>query len=310
VGAEWLAKFSGIAAFTASLPKLIRGIPGAENGFHPNAVAGCLVLFIPLQALLVLDEIRSGDRGFTKICRVSVYGVSLALTVAMLAASQSRGGIIGLALGLAAATTWSGRPGRIAMAIVVPAAIAATFIVRPWPVWEAALVSSGSVANTDLAQRFELWSRAVYAIGDFPATGMGMNTFREIVPVLYPTSLIPARFDVAHAHNHLLQAALDLGLPGLIGYLAVWIGVGAMLVRTYRRASVRRDRILASGLGAALVAHFSFGMVDAIPLGAKVGILFWLALGLAASLHNVAMGAADRSSAASRRDQDAIRVAG
>ena len=31
-------------------------------------------------------------------------------------------------------------------------------------------------------------------------------------------------------------------------------------------------------------------MTDAIPLGAKVGVLFWLALALCASLHQVALG--------------------
>jgi hypothetical protein len=32
-----------------------------------------------------------------------------------------------------------------------------------------------------------------------------------------------------------------------------------------------------------------FGMTDAIPLGAKVGVLFWMTLALCVSLHQVAM---------------------
>ena len=77
-----------------------------------------------------------------------------------------------------------------------------------------------------LGGRAEIWSRALYVIEDFPLTGMGMNTFRRVMPVLYPTTPIGSNDalieDVGHAHNHLLQAALDLGLPGLIAYLAIW----------------------------------------------------------------------------------------
>jgi O-antigen ligase len=117
---------------------------------------------------------------------------------------------------------------------------------------------------------------------------MGMNTFRTVMPVLYPSRETSWGYDVAHAHNHLLQAALDLGLPGLVAYLAVWIGIAVALIRTYRAAGDRRDRILAGGLGAGLVAHFGFGTTDAIPLGAKVGVLFWMTLAVAISLHQIA----------------------
>ena len=90
-------------------------------------------------------------------------------------------------------------------------------------------------------------------------------------------------------HNHLLQAALDLGIPGLIAYLALWIIAAALLVQVYRHSSVHAYRSMASGLGVGLIAHFVFGMADVIPLGAKVGVLFWLALALTVALHQVAL---------------------
>jgi putative inorganic carbon (HCO3(-)) transporter len=46
---------------------------------------------------------------------------------------------------------------------------------------------------------------------------------------------------------------------------------------------------MAGGLGAGLIAHFVFSMTDAIPLGAKAGVLFWVTLGLVVSLHRVAL---------------------
>ena len=97
-----------------------------------------------------------------------------------------------------------------------------------------AISRSGPEMARNVSGRVELWSRALYGIHDFPFTGMGMNVFRKVMPGLYPTYMATPGFDVAHAHNHLLQAALDLGVPGLIAYLALWIGTAALLVRVYR----------------------------------------------------------------------------
>jgi putative inorganic carbon (HCO3(-)) transporter len=134
----------------------------------------------------------------------------------------------------------------------------------------------------------EFWSSGIHAIHDFPLTGMGMNGFRKLMPTRYPTSLTGTR-DMAHAHNSFLQAALDLGIPGLIAYAAIWMVTAVLLITVYRRSGVPVYRILAGGLGAGLIAQFIFGIFDAIPLGSKVGVLFWLTLALAGGLHRVGM---------------------
>jgi hypothetical protein len=40
------------------------------------------------------------------------------------------------------------------------------------------------------------------------------------------------------------------------------------------------------GLGGGLFAHLIFGLFDAISLGAKPGIFFWMLLGLITGLYN------------------------
>src|SRR5438874_1817057 len=47
LGANWFAKFSLLGVVGGRLPRVIRGMTGAEEGFQPNAVGGCLVLFVP-----------------------------------------------------------------------------------------------------------------------------------------------------------------------------------------------------------------------------------------------------------------------
>jgi len=170
-----------------------------------------------------------------------------------------------------------------AFACVTAAAILC-WINHPWDdvAGQATALYAGDEVN--LSVRFEIWSRAIYGIQDFPFTGMGMNAFRKVVHVQYPLFTVSPDLDIAHAHNAVLQAALDLGIPGMIACLGIWSTAGLMLVRVYRHSKNPLRRRVALGIGAGLVAHFLFGMGDAIPLGAKVGVFWWVALAIAAAL--------------------------
>ena len=44
----------------------------------------------------------------------------------------------------------------------------------------------GGGLSSDVESRIELWSRAISMIEDFPFTGIGMNNFRRVMPVMYP----------------------------------------------------------------------------------------------------------------------------
>src|SRR5258708_39367261 len=60
LGTNWTSKLGDLGDITGRLPVLIRGVPGAEEGFHPNAVAGMLVLFIPVQLRVLIGGARFG----------------------------------------------------------------------------------------------------------------------------------------------------------------------------------------------------------------------------------------------------------
>jgi putative inorganic carbon (HCO3(-)) transporter len=292
LGTNWFGKFPILGSIVERLPRAIRGVPGAEEGFQPNAVAGCLLLFIPLQVALLTGEARAwllaarlNDRA--RVLLVGAQAALLALTAGTLLLTQSRGAWVGLIAALLAFLAWHGRLTRtLAAGIVVGLAVLA-FALGPQRFVDLAISQSGPEMARNVSGRVELWSRAIYGIHDFPITGMGMNVFRKAMPSLYPTLLASPDVDVAHAHNHLLQAALDLGIPGLIAYSAIWLTVAALLVRVYRSSAEPVARLLAGGFGAGLIAHFTFSLTDAIPLGAKVGVLFWVTLALAVSLHQL-----------------------
>ena len=305
-GTNWIDKFAALGAVQARLPRIIRGLPGAEEGFQPNAVAGCLVLFIPLQIALLLRAARAPAAHAlaahvlapnalapnvrtrtTRRTELAFHAMLLGLTAGTLILTQSRGAWAGLLVGALAFLVWHSRQTRRVAALLAGALVLVAVTFGPARVLDFAISQSGSGMASNVSGRMELWSRAIDGVQDFPLTGMGMNVFRRVQPILYPTFSTSPDIDVTHAHNHLLQVALDLGLPGLIAYLAIWIGTGVLLVQVHRRSDDPLQRTVASGLGAGLVAHFAFGMTDAIALGAKVGVLFWMALALAVALHNV-----------------------
>lgn len=302
LGVSEEGKSGAIGALMAQLPIRIRGVPGAERGFNPNPVAGCLVLFVPLQAALLACGahrwlFRGEERPWIGKTIVGIQAVLLCLTLGTVILMHSRGASWGL---LAAAIVFfvcRSRRVRIVSAVVAAILLVLLVALGPRAFVRQLIVLSGPgeaesrlfVMEHTVASRVELWSRAISGIRDYPLTGMGMNMFRKIMPVRYPVSRADYDADVPHAHNNLLQAALDVGIPGLIAYLSLWVVAGALLVKVYRHATERVYRAIAGGLATGLLAHFLFGIADAIPLGAKVGVLFWLALALAVSLHRVAL---------------------
>lgn len=297
LGTRWPAKFPLIQPVLDQAPELLRGVRNAEEGLNPNQVGGILIFFVPLQLMLALywlgrflsreAQANAGRSWLRRLGGLLFICLSLVVTAGVLLLTQSRGGLGGLAVGLmvmaATRTGW----GKLA-------AVAGTLTLA-WLAYTGALTDlSGPGLETEvagtisLAGRVEIWSRAVQGLGDFPL-GMGMNNFRRVVPILYPLFSVSPTRDIAHAHNHLLQAGLDLGIPGLIAYLALWLQAGVLLLGVTRRPGRHFYRAVALGLTGGLVAHFVYGLTDTVALGAKPGFVFWWALGLVVAVSRLAV---------------------
>ncbi|MFZ5919264.1 MAG: O-antigen ligase family protein [Chloroflexota bacterium] len=289
LGTNWTAKFPIVQALSAHVPQLISGVTDAESGFNPNHVAGALIMYLPLQAALLSELAWQGITSPARR-RGLIWGLALLLTftAAVVLLTQSRVAWAALALGLAGLGAirlprW--RPFLLAGIVLI-----ATLVLAVGPVglgdWLVAQGFMNTSGETSWEARVELWSRALWAITDFPLTGVGMNAFRQVVWYLYPLFQFPAGKDIGHAHNAYLQTALDLGLPGLICYLALLGGTLAAGWRTYRRSRCPLTRLAALGGTVGLIVNGLWGLTDAIALGAKHGFLWWamLALVIAAAL--------------------------
>jgi putative inorganic carbon (HCO3(-)) transporter len=100
---------------------------------------------------------------------------------------------------------------------------------------------------------------------------------------------------VEHAHNLFLQVAVDLGLPGLIAFLALlglalWCAWDA--ARRYRQAGERGLAVLSWAGFAGLVAMGVHGTVDATTwIVSRGAFVPWAVIGAVLALHRHAWGA-------------------
>jgi putative inorganic carbon (HCO3(-)) transporter len=135
--------------------------------------------------------------------------------------------------------------------------------------------------------RFELWSRSLYLIQDLPYTGIGAGAFEPMLDTQFPFYLHGAW--VEHAHNLLIQVALDLGLPGLIAFvallmLALWCARDAALI--YRQAGQRALAALSWAALASLIALLVHGAVDATAwIVSRGAFVLWAIVGVVLAVH-------------------------
>lgn len=72
---------------------------------------------------------------------------------------------------------------------------------------------------------------------------------------------------------------MDLGLPGLVCYLALLGLFGWMAWVIYHKGEGLL-RAVAAGSLSGMLAHQVYGLTDAITLGAKPGVFLWMVMGL------------------------------
>ncbi len=289
LGTGWAEKIPAWKTLLSRLPARFLRLPETQGaGIHPNELAGALVLYLPLP-LSALFGWRPAWRRIPGL--FAALGGFLGCGAALLL-TQSRSGWLGGAAGLLAlGTLWLLRSRKCwvrFLGIALPLLALGILAVAVWQAGPMRFREAFDAATNEhletplgaisLEGRIELWSRALYAIQDFPFTGCGLGTFRRVVHMLYPLFLTPPDTDVAHAHNVFLQVALDLGIPGLVAYLALLGAAGAAAWSAGRPGAPMRWVPL--GLLAGLVGYHAYGITDAIALGAKPGLAFWLALGV------------------------------
>ncbi len=265
-----LSKLFRVPALDTLLQQLHTLVPGNVNA---NRLAGVLVLTIPLPVALAVRRDWGRWHWLSIACALLVGPMLLALIL-----TQSRAAYLATAAatGVILLLRWP----KLWYAVPLVIIIGAIAVLQIGPHAALDAISSGGALN-GLDGRLELWSRGLYAVSDFPFTGIGIGTFQRVIPVLYPLFSIGPDTTITHVHNLLLQVGIDLGLPGLIAYLALLINVFALIVLTLRQKVNALNWSLAAGALGGLVAMLVHGIFDAAVWGSKPAFVVWLLIALA-----------------------------
>jgi putative inorganic carbon (HCO3(-)) transporter len=232
-----------------------------SDTIHPNAMAGNIVILLPIGIALLFFTWKR-----LKNWQAILVLIATLIPTGMLVLTQSRGAIMGLGGALLIIVLLRWRWGWIA----VPLALLGIVVIISQIGLDTALefIATGvSIEGTE--GRVEIWSRAIYMIQDFSFTGIGMGSYMEVADLLYPFFLA-APGKIVHAHNLLLQIAVDLGIPGFIGWFSIFLGVCLISWQLNRFGKANNDpwagAIGAGFLGSqvALVLH---GLMDAVTWG-------------------------------------------
>lgn len=250
---------------------------------NPNVMAGNLILLAPIAfSLLIYGATPIGHARFRGIIRGLVV-FSFIITSLVILLTLSRAAWIAYLLAICAIAMMRWRAGWIALISLLLIGVW-VFSRNSTGVLESllALQNLGSVAG-----RVEVWNRAIFMIEDYPLTGIGMGLFRNVAELYYPFALVSLD-RVTHAHNLYFQIALDLGLPGLIAWLAILFGVAGITLRLYHIGKKTGNNWLAgagAGLFGSVFAMTSHGFLDAVTWGGvRPAPLVWLVWGCAFAL--------------------------
>ena len=233
-------------------------LPGARyaaDGFNANDLAGSLALAV-IPAWHFVPSAASRLRRWIQRIYIPFGAVAVVLTA-------SRGGAIAFVIAFGAviiAMRHAGWGTRLVGGALLVGAIVVGVTELPASSWDRLATAREELTGGDLNYRREIWSVGFRSFGEHPLRGVGAGGY---------TTLTAAHMDEAFvAHNAFLSVAVELGIPGLLIFLAVF---GLALLNALRLSG--DDRVNA-------VIQFFTLVVVLLPLAWEYRKATWLTLSM------------------------------
>jgi O-antigen ligase len=234
---------------------------------HANLFAGYLLMIIPLVVGVAVAFRRRWTLPVTGAATI-IYGTALVATL-------SRSGLLGLVAGMVTLAVLLPEK-RKQVGILAGALLIASFLagmVGPF----ATRLAEAEANATSFDGRLEIWGRALRIFGDHFVFGVGVGNFSHII----------GDPSLSHAHNLYLNIAAERGVLGLATFIIVIAALFRTLAVAFSSATGGAYRVLSAGLIASFVGFFAHSLFDATYYDYKILLLFWLLVGVSASLPGV-----------------------
>jgi len=212
----------------------------------PNFLAATILVGIVFAIFLL-------SRGATPAARLALLAL-LAVLVPSFFMTQSRGGLVALAVTVVAGWLFAGpvRANVIVMSLVVCAAAIGYYTFFATATQRERL---SNISASGSSGRADEWRIALRMTGDHPLVGIGLNNFRTVEPsyITSSTPFLDVR-ELLHApqtHNTYLQTLSELGAVGLTLLLAILgstVALGITAARRLAAAGRVGDEIVVRGI--------------------------------------------------------------
>ncbi len=230
-------------------------------------LAAFLVLTVPVVLALAFNAVKKS--------RYQILLFILAFEgLFCLYLTRSRGAWLGL-LGGSFLTLLLYRKWKIALALVLAAGIGCLMLPK-----NVLIHLDINRKEQSIVERFDLWQRAVNVIQAKPLTGTGINTYTK-AHEKYDRQK-SWRVKEYYAHNGYLQMGAEIGIPGLVSFLAFLVFLITGAFKKSRDLSTP-DRNLAAGLIASLLSFLVFAASDTLLHNPQSVLHFWFFAGLLAA---------------------------
>ena len=284
--------WNGATAATFTMLGLAAGITGllpafeSNARFHgllnsPNALGFWIAPILPCLVVMATQE-RPGRRRVVLVLSIVVLAVGLAI-------SGSRGGTMASIAGvliafLASGFTGQGRTVKRTVAIGIAAFAAVAFALPALGLTLRSQTSGNVEGFLEIGSgsgRTVVWEDAIPLIEAEPLHGHGFGMTPELFPAVQERA---GRNVLGRTHNSYLEAAVDLGWPGLALLVALVVSAIVAAWNVVRHPGPHRAlaTVLLAGIaGGAVEGFFESGLLSA---GSLLAFPFWLIVGLAHSL--------------------------
>jgi len=293
-----LAALIGIGQHFGFNPLLLRqGSPPASTFLNVNYAANYFDLITPVALGLLLLQPHptrplallaatafTSSLGFLIVCQsrgswLGLVVASVALAILILRDANLRGVFL-------AAVRRHHRVLIFALLVVVTLGYSPAHVGREDKF--SAMLSSTS-PDPSVHLRLQIYQNALAGFADHPWQGVGYGAFSmgfsPYLDAVQPIEMINQNMIVAHMHSDPLQMFFELGLPGGLLSLAIYLLVIVMAWRIVRSNAAIPQRLLGLGLLLALLASGAHACVD-FPLRLPTSaFFFWFWSGLVIGLY-------------------------
>lgn len=269
---------------------------------NPNLLAGYLVPLIPL-ALSLAIMVATSAKKWLRIGFVIPLGIA-AVTILSCIFTGSRGGYIGIGVGLAElaliglASAWVNFPkSRIWLVVtLVSAPIVFLLALHQFPNYEHRVLSIfAGREHSSNSYRLNVYISSLKMFLDnwWLGVGPGNQTFRLSYGLYMHTG-----FDALGTYCVPLEVAVETGIVGLGIFGTLIVSLMSRAHQAFWSMQGKSERWIVAGAASALIAMMLHGFVDTVFYRPQVQLIFWLLAAIIVTSGRTALASQPRSSTA------------